>query len=901
MAAINIAYDRETFTMHLWDDKKGYTSFPYRRYAYKKHPNGKYRSLYGDKCERVNRFSKEEAEEGLLFESDVDASIRTLVDMYIENDDVSTGHRLCIFDIETSVANGFPDKSNPINEITAIALYDQVTDHYHVCVLDPQGQIESSETDTRTLYSLKDEISLLQTFLVIYNEINPTILSGWNIEFFDIPYLYARIKAVLGNQFANMLSPIGKIQWDDFANRYRIFGVSTLDYLSLYKKYAYQEQASYQLDAISNKELGKGKITYEGTLDDLYQSDINKYIEYNINDVVLVKEIDDKLQYIELVKTICHTCHVPYEDIFLTSKCLEGALLTYMKRNGIVAPNKKFRTPESDEKKISGAYVQDPKATKMMGRHEWIFDCDATSLYPSVIMTLNISPETKIGKVQQWKNLEELMTKPPKIVDVLLRSGKTKSFSFDEFNQWVIENNYAVSANGVLYNQTDVGLIPSILSTWFDQRVQYRKLAKQASDQKDLAKFHYYDKRQLVQKILLNSMYGVLGNAGFRFYDTDNAEAVTTSGVQLIKFSAATGNKLYNNILNPYSVKYTVKSGTFTIDSTAKLDIEITEHRTTKKKAIYGFELKEGDVLYPGAEVLDVKHQTVPNKNFCVYIDTDSLFFSAKPILIDRYPSIDLTSYDDVVPKLQIFVDEFQTFVNEELSQYAKVFHNVHQHRFSFKQEMIARSGFWVAKKRYALWIINENGRQVDEMLVKGIDVVRSNFAAVFRSFMKTVLKMILDNASKPQLDKFVEEFRNSLATIDLSQIAKPTSVKNIDKWNTSSLSQFKLRTPAHVKAAISYNNLLKHLECSSEYSPIFDRGKIKWVYLKNNPLGLKTVAFKGYDDPDEIISFIREYICYDKIFEANITKKLEKFYGALGWTIKPVNQLSDKFFTFYD
>lgn len=267
--------------------------------------------------------------------------------------------------------------------------------------------------------------------------------------------------------------------------------------------------------------------------------------------------------------------------------------------------------------------------------------------------------------------------------------------------------------------------------------------------------------------------------------------------------------------------------------------------------------------------------------------------------MLQQYPNIDLSSYEDVVPKLQEFVDEFQIFVNEELNQYAKQYHNVSKHRFSFKQEMIAKSGFWVAKKRYALWIINENGLRKDELLVKGIDVVRSNFAQIFREFMTSVLKSILDNISKADLDANIDTFKRKLADVDLATLAKPTSVKNLDSWYTSSFTKFKLRTPAHVKAAINYNNLMEHLQCGNEFSPIMDRGKIKWVYLRNNPYGIKVLAFKGYDDPEPIIQFIRTYIDYEKIFEANLTKKLEKFYSALNWSLKPTNQIANKFFNF--
>ena len=356
-------------TIHLWDDKSGYQKFQYKPYAYMKSQTGTYRSLYGDKLKKVNFWTQDDLEKGNVFESDVPIETRILVDMYGESDEMSVGHREVFFDIEVEVKDGFPNPKIAENKITAIALYDKVADKYSCFIL---GNVPNTDV----VESFQSEEELLQRFYQKYLEINPTILSGWNIDGFDIPYLYNRTKRVMGESFANALSPIGEVFYSEHKRRYKIAGVSCLDYLSLYKLFTYTQQSSYRLDYIGQLEVGLGKIEFDGTLQDLYETDIDKYIEYNLNDVIIVKKLDDKLKFIELARGISHVGHTPYEDVYYSSRYLEGAILVYLRNIGVVAPNKDLNARDKmnrgDDDKFTGAYVKDPKPGNTIGYLIWI-------------------------------------------------------------------------------------------------------------------------------------------------------------------------------------------------------------------------------------------------------------------------------------------------------------------------------------------------------------------------------------------------------------------------------------------------------------------------------------------------------------------------------------------------
>ena len=807
--------------MHIWDDRFGYKTFRYKKYAYVKNRAGTYVSLYGDKLKKINKWDKDQPE---LFESDVNPEIRVLVDNYTDSDDVSEGHRTMIFDIEVEVTDGFPDVRRANNKITSIAFNDSILDKYYCYVLDPLSKLktEVNRANGDIIVSFKDEYDLLNAFFKKYMEIQPTILTGWNIEFFDISYLYNRATQIVSQSVANLLSPISQVHWSDFHNRYKIAGVNVLDYLALYKRFTFSEQPSYRLDAIGNYEVGEKKVEYEGTLNDLYENDLEKFVQYNLQDVKLVKKIDDKLNFIEIGRGLAHLGHVPYEDVFMSSRYLEGAILVYLRKNNIVAPNKPKNKIKKGDKKFVGAYVQEP----IKGKHEWVYDLDITSMYPSCIMSLNISPETKLGKIEGW-NPEEFLKKNNKKTYSITQGEKLLGrFTETQLQNFLDSKNVGVATNGVMYRTDKDGLLSALLRKWFDERVEYRKLSRKFYEEGDKEKSDYFDRRQYLQKVLLNSLYGVLGLPVFRFYDVDNAEAVTYTGQSLIKFTKKISNSFYNKEL--------------------------------------------GDT-----------------KDHCIYIDTDSVFYSATPLVKKRYPDLDIRNEDKMSKAILEIADEVQIYLNGSYNYFAKKFCNLDKHRFDIKQEVIAKSGLFVTKKRYGLKIINDNGKKVNKMMVKGLDTVRSSFPIAMREMLSKVLEDVLMDVPKDKLDKFILNFKNSMKLMDFDKIAMPTSVKGIKKYRDSGggiFHTYKLGTPIHVKSSLFYNDLLKYFKITKKYSPIYNGEKIKWVYLKNNPIGLETVAYKGHEDPPQILDFIRQYIHPDKIYKQALHKKIMMLYGALGW-----------------
>jgi DNA polymerase elongation subunit (family B) len=842
MAYQNIYYQRERNLIHLWDSRQGYRNFPYTRYAYEKATNGEYLSIYGDKLTKIYKFKKDDPE---LFESDVAETTRVLVDTYSDTDDVSDGHIILTYDIEVEMESGLPDTKEAKNAITSIALNDSATNQYWVLFVDKVGNMVKKTTEKAIVLPFRSEEELLLKYLDIYEEISPTIVTGWNIDNFDTPYLYNRIKRVLGEKYANRLSPIGECFWSPYRSRFFMAGVSYLDYITLYKYYNYGELPNYRLDTVAQIELDKGKVEYSGNLDQLFRDDIEKFIEYNLVDVELVVALDKKLEFIDLCRNICHAGHVPYEDFVYSSKVLEGALLTYLRRKNLVAPNKPADRQENmdalreaGEEKFIGAYVKDP----IVGKYEWIYDLDLTSLYPSIIMTLNISPETKVMKIDNWDSQKYMKGE----IDTFYVG--TKKISKENLTKLLEESGYTISSNGVLYTSDKVGCIPGILDLWFQKRVEYKDLMKKYGKEGDKAKYAFYGKRQLVQKILLNSLYGVLGLPAFRFYDIDNAEAVTLTGQRVIKSTADMANIKYNKELNT-----------------------------------------------PGAD-----------SN--IYIDTDSVFFSAVPLLNHRHPQWKGLEQDDIAKLVDGIAGEMQDYLNNFYDILASKVFNVpkDKHRLEIKKEYVAKAGLWVAKKRYAQWIISDNGVPVDKLDVKGLDVKRSSFPKAFQDIMAEVLISILRGETEEGISDKVMDFKKNLVNRPVYEVAKNSAVKNISKYLPKKKKEVRVSfsvekgTPAHVKAAIAYNDCLKHFNCAYKYEPMKDGDKIKWVYLKDNPLGLEGLGFTGYNDPEEILNFVKTYIDYNKIFDRELKGKLQDFYDAVGWgEIVNEGQSAKKFFSF--
>ena len=825
--------------VHLWDDVAGYQNFIFKNYAYVRDGSGTYRSIYGDKLKKVTYWTEEDFKTGRVFESDVPLETRILLDRYEDSDEPSKNHRELFFDIEVEVTDGFPEPSKAQNKVTSVAMYTKHDGKYRVYVLGEGQNNIKDEVDIR-FYSTESE--LLKEFLRYWIKVQPTCVTGWNTNGFDIPYLYNRLSKVLGEEFANALSPIQIVKYNPNKKMYRIAGVSSLDYMDLYRKFTYTQQSSYRLDHIGTIEVGLGKVEYEGTLDDLYRDDIDKFIEYNLNDVEIVKALDQKFKFLDLARAVSHLGRIPYEEVYFSSRYIEGAMLVYLRSLGLVAPSKGANvTYDGSESRFSGAYVKSP----IPGRYDWVFDLDLTSMYPSIIMSLNMSPETKIGKINGW-DAEEFIKGEEKHYSVD-KGGKTiRTFTSGQLKDFFNKNEVSISSNGVLYDLKQKGVIPAILEKWFNERVEYRKLAKKYGEEGNDELHGYFDRRQLVQKILLNSLYGVLGLTVFRFYDIDNAEGTTTTGQKLIQFTETIANSYYNKILN------------------------------TKE-------------------------------DYCIYTDTDSVFYSALPLVKNRFPNADVEDDKFMTEQILKIAGEVQDYINKSYNYFSSKFLNIRgDHRFEIKQEMIAKSAFWVTKKRYGQWIINDGGLEVEKLDVKGLDIVRSSFPPAFRDFMTKVLKAILAKVPKEKIDEFILNFKNNLKDEELDKIALPTGVKGMNKYIDKSKNGFQSKTmftsmkkgaPVHTKASVIYNDLLRHFKVTN-HEPISNGNKVRWVYLKQNPYNIDGLAYKGYDDPKQIIDFINQYIDRDKLFDKALNKKIKMFYDAMSWDM-PVEKKNtiEKFF----
>jgi DNA polymerase elongation subunit (family B) len=383
----------------------------------------------------------------------------------------------------------------------------------------------------------------------------------------------------------------------------------------------------------------------------------------------------------------------------------------------------------------------------------------------------------------------------------------------------------------------------------------------------------YYDRRQHVQKILLNSIYGVLGLPIFRFYDLDNALAVTATGQDVIKTSAKFLSSQYvKRGVSPKSENYTIE-----YKEVLKKELKKPGNKLTKKDVI--------DLLKPD--------------DHCIYIDTDSVYFTAAPLIPDGVDAKEFTIE---------LAREMESLLNQFYNPMAKKFFFCDSHRFVIKGEAVCETAFWAAKKRYAMKKVYDLESGIDlekaKQAVKGLDTVRSSFPPAFQKIMSQCLDSILNKRDKVTLDEMILNFRATLNTMSFEEVARNTGVKNISEYDNKKVKGFQSfdsGTPAHVKASIAHNRWLRHHKLDKTYETIKDGDKIKWTYLKKNDLNIEAIALKGYDDPPELVEFVNEYMDYDALFEKELKNKIEDFYSALKWGRLPtdVNQSASKFFDF--
>ena len=541
-----------TYLMHLWTDE-GYQKVEWTNQAYVEcgEADATHVGLGGEPLKKVRSWKPENTK---LHFHDMTPYQKFLVEKYGINDEPSQTQREIFFDIETEMGDALTEdyiKSAP-KKVTSIAWYDKQVDEWGILILDKKSQLSRTKAKNKEIIPCATEDELLLKFLERFREMDPDIIVGWNSDYFDIPYLYYRMCNVLGEDVARYLSPIGYVRetpW--YKDQYiQIAGVESLDYMRLHKKFSWADEPSFKLDAIGEKYAGMKKIEYEGNLDALFESDIHKFIQYNFVDVEILKKLDEKLEYLSLVKNLAHKGKHNYSEVYANTKTQDGAISAYLLSEGIVPPAKE-RNPLS-KKNYAGGYLFCPKA----GIYNYVFDEDLTSLYPSIIMTINIGKETMVGRIidaddrNNRLGLNDLKRKDPDeelIVENAKRS-RTK-VNAGRLVAMVEQNELSVSANGVLFNTNRESVLSTILKKWFDERVLYKnemKKAYKAGNDELGAAFHM---KQYTMKILLNSLYGATALGSFRYGNVILSEAITLSGQRIIQESALSANRHMNKVI----------------------------------------------------------------------------------------------------------------------------------------------------------------------------------------------------------------------------------------------------------------------------------------------------------------------------------------------------------------
>ena len=661
---------------------------------------------------------------------------------------------LITLDIEVECENGFPNVEQAIEPLISITIKNHQNKRIMVWGI---GGFKTDRGDVGYV-QCQDEKELIQEFLTFWEKNQPDIITGWNTEFFDIPYLYNRIRKVFDEDEVKRLSP-----WKSVTSRsvytmgrshqiVEIQGVAHLDYFDLYRKFTYTNRESYRLDHIAFVELGERK---EGnpfeTFKDWYTRDYQSFIEYNITDVELVDKLEDKMKLIELCLTMAYEAKVNYMDVLGTTKYWDILIYNYLRKKNIVIPQK---VNKQKSEKYEGAYVKEP----IVGMHNWVMSFDLNSLYPHLIMQYNISPETLVAD----KAVKDMS------VDKLLERKVDTSILKDA----------TLTPNGALFKTNKKGFLPELMENMYNDRVTYKKKMLEAKqeyentkDKKLLKDISRYNNIQMAKKISLNSAYGAIGNAYFRYYNLLVAEAITTSGQLSIRWIESTLNEYLNKILDTDKQDYVLASDT---DS--------------------------------------------------VYITFDGL---VNKVFKDRKETTKIIDFLDTIAteKIEPFIDRSYS----ELASYV----NAYSNKMSMKREVIANKGLWTAKKRYILNAYDVEGVRYKEPQLKimGLEAVKSSTPAPCREKIKEALKIIMSGDEK-MLNTFIQDFRKEFMNMAPEQIAYPRSVNGLSKWTDSS-NLFAKGAPIHVKGAILYNHLIKRHKLGNKYPNIMEGDKIKFLHLK--------------------------------------------------------------------
>lgn len=687
-------------------------------------------------------------------------------------------------DIEVASDEGFPEPDQAKHPVISIAIKDSILDTYFVWALGDYDVTKSIMKTSKVRYTkCGSEEQLLKFFIQFWFEehTTPDVVTGWNIRGFDIPYLVNRINRLLGEDEVKKLSPWGMVEERMVSMRkgmvqlYDIIGIAQLDYMDIFQKFGYSfgPQESYRLDHIANVVLGERKLAFDGTLHTLYKTDHQKFIDYNIKDVDLVDRMEDKIAMITLTMTMAYKAGVNYSDTMGTVGIWDSLIHRYLlAQNIIVPPNK-----ESFKSDYEGGYVKEPQC----GVHDWVCSFDVNSLYPNIIVQWNMSPETIVRKVE-----------PGITVDAIL-----DGYIADNAKA----NNMSMAATGQYFSNQKQGFMPKIIEEMYDERVVIKKkmlASKQELEQCDKTNkaevyrierdIAHYENQQTAIKILLNSLYGALGNKYFRYFTMEIAEGITITGQTIIKWGEKHINSYLNNVL-----------------------------RT--------------------------------DKDYVIAIDTDSIYANFSGLVDIIVPEATTTAKVDFLSKA---CKKIETDVFDKAFKQLGENLNVHKLRIGMKREGIADRGIWTAKKRYILNVWDNEGVRYakPKLKIMGIEAIKSSTPAPCRTAMEELFQILI-NGTESETQLFIQNFRNEFDALPVEEKAFPRGVSSLKQY-ADPKTIYKKSTPINSRAALMYNHLLKEHGLENKYEVIKEGEKIKYIHLNpKNPTREDVIGFSQILPPE--------------------------------------------------
>ena len=878
MSYVDALFDRNKDRIYIVERVNGqreYKEYPANYTFYYDDPRGKFRTIYDTP---VSRFSTRVGKEfhmevrinsgKRIWESDINPVFRCLEENYLGQK--SPKLQTAFFDIEVDFdpVRGFSRPEDPFNPITAVSVYLDWLDKLVTMVIPPKSMSWETAEEICKQYDncflMEREEDLLKTFLDLIDDAD--ILSGWNSEGFDIPYMVQRTNRVLSKDDTRRFC-----LWGQFPKQreFERFGASNMtfdligrvhmDYMQLYRKYTYEERHSYSLDAICEYELNESKTQYEGTLDQLYNKDFEKFIEYNRQDTALLHKLDIKLRFLDLANELAHDNTVLLQTTMGAVAVTEQAIINEAHQLGMVVPNRNRN--EQFDTQAAGAYVATPKA----GMHDYIGAIDINSLYPSAIRALNMGPETIVGQLRQTMTehyIKEKQTSGSSFADAwenlfgsleytavmngeigteitidwadgsndILSAADVWRLIFDSNKPWIL------SANGTIFSNEHKGVIPGLLERWYAERQDMQVKKKEATTDEDIA---FWDKRQLVKKINLNSLYGAILNPGCRFFDKRIGQSTTLTGRTIARHMDAYINECITGVY---------------------------DH--TGEAIIYG--------------------------------DTDSCYFSAYPMVKADVEASKMEWNKDIAVGLY---DSIADQVNESFPAFCeKAFHTPRRQGELIKggRESVSLKGLFIKKKRYAILIYDMEGHRLDshgtpgKVKAMGLDLKRSDTPKVIQDFLSDILLSVLTGAERDAIIAKVRDFKLLFTERPAWEKGTPKRVNNLTKYTKEEERLGKANMPGHVRAAMNWNNLKRMM--GDQYSmSIVDGMKTVVCKLKENPLGYTSVGYPT--DETHIPAWFKELPFDDASMETGIVdQKVENLLGVLKWQIAENTQIATTF-----